>query len=233
MPRIGISSVLSLTALLFISNQAMAHVSVASGPVYAGGRAVVTFGVGHGCEGADTVSVEVKIPSEITSVRGVPNILGPAQVVTDDAGVVTAVKWAKDTAQPADDQYYELQIRISVPDMPFTTLYLPATQVCRAEDGTETTVEWAALPGDEPPEGEEEVPPAPALVIMPARQSGWNKYTVPAKIDDLSIFDDALIVWSGDAAYSSNPNTAALIEDEDDVDVLESVAKDAEIWVKY
>jgi hypothetical protein len=52
-------------------------------------------------------------------------------------------------------------------------------------------------------------------------------------IDDLSIFNDAQIVWSGDDAYSGNPNTAELIEAEDDVDTLESIAAGAEIWVKY
>jgi hypothetical protein len=40
-------------------------------------------------------------------------------------------------------------------------------------------------------------------------------------------------VWSGDAAYSSNAATAALIENEEDVTKLTEIAAGAEIWVKY
>ena len=75
--------------------------------------------------------------------------------------------------------------------------------------------------------------PAPAIVILPPRFPGWNKFTAPAEIADLSVFNDAEIVWVGEAAYSSNPATAALIEAEDGVTVLESIPADAEIWVKY
>ncbi|MGD8863022.1 MAG: hypothetical protein PVI30_23615 [Myxococcales bacterium] len=46
-------------------------------------------------------------------------------------------------------------------------------------------------------------------------------------------FADAQIVWSGDAAYSSNPATADMIDAEDGVSVLESIEAGAEIWVKY
>jgi hypothetical protein len=63
--------------------------------------------------------------------------------------------------------------------------------------------------------------------------AGWNKYTVENKIDDLTIFDDAQIVWADDAAYSGNPETKALIESEDDVEPLTEIKAGAEIWVKY
>ena len=75
--------------------------------------------------------------------------------------------------------------------------------------------------------------PAPLLVILPKRGAGWNKHEAPAAIDDLSIFDDAEIVWVGDAAYSANPTTMALIAGEDGVSVLTEIAAGAEIWVKY
>jgi hypothetical protein len=76
--------------------------------------------------------------------------------------------------------------------------------------------------------------PAPALVILPARVSGWNKLTVPAAIADLgAFFKDAAIVWKGTAAYSSNTATADLIGTTSGVSKLTSLAMGDEIWVKY
>src|SRR5436305_1896738 len=47
----------------------------------------------------------------------------------------------------------------------------------------------------------EEPEPAPAVAILPVRKGGWNKFTVKSKLTDLTVFDDAEIVWAGDAAY--------------------------------
>lgn len=219
---------------LALAGTAAAHVGIASGPAFAGGRAVLEFGVGHGCEGADTVGINVHIPEEITSVRGVPNTFGSADVQVDDTGKPTNVVWTKTDKRDADDQYYQMHMRIGVPDAPFSVLYFPVTQTCRDKDDNELTTEWAALPGDEPPADGEEAPPAAKLVILPARMNGWNKYTVPTKVSDLEMFfGDAQIVWAGDKAYSPNAAIAAMIEETDDVDTLAEIAKDTTIWVKY
>jgi hypothetical protein len=146
--------------------------------------------------------------------------------MTDTAGLPTAVVWSKTTVGDTDDQFYTVSMRITVPDTPFTTLYFPAIQTCRASDGTVTVVEWIGLPGD--PEE-----PAPALVIMPARYPGWNKITPTVAITDLSLFDDAQIVWQGNAAYSSNPAIMDLITSESGVTVLSELAAGTDVWVKY
>lgn len=224
---------LATCSMLSLATAALAHVSVA-GPAFAGKSQVLTFGVGHGCEGADTFRIEVAIPEEVTTLRALPTAWGDAVLTKNDAGIVTSVVWTKSEVRDEDDQYYQFGIRIGVPDAPFTTLYFPATQTCRTAAGEESTVEWAALPEDvaAAPEGEE-VPEAPALLILPPRVAGWNKYTVENKVEDLSVFDDAQIVWAGDAAYSTNPETMALISSEDDVDELTEIEAGAEIWVKY
>ena len=217
-------SVTVLAGLLFTTS-AIAHVSV-SGPGFAGENQVLTFNIGHGCEGADSFRLEVKIPAEVVSARGLPGDFGEPAVVANATGQVTSVTWEKATVKDNDDQFYRHAIRLRVPDAPFTTLYFPAIQTCRTAEGVETVVEWTALPGEE---GEA----AAALTIMPPRKPGWNRYTTPAAIDDLSIFDDAQIVWAGEAAYSSNEAIMELIEAEPDVEVLTSIASGAEIWVKY
>lgn len=210
-----------------------AHVSVA-GPGFAGQNQILVFSIGHGCEGADSYKLSVAIPKEVTSVRGMPNAWGDADVQTDDTGAVTAVVWTKQTVRPRDDQYYQMSIRVGVPDLPFHTLYFPATQSCRTADGVESVVEWKALPDEvaAAPKGEEPEP-APALTILPARVPGWNKFTVTDKVTDLSVFKDALIVWAGDAAYSANPTTAERIRSEEGVTELREIPAGTDVWVKY
>lgn len=232
--RVG-SPALLAAVTLFFAPTAFAHVSISSGPGYAGTSQIVTFGVGHGCEGSDTYSVEVTIPKEVTTVRALPSAFGEAEVVADDAGIVTAVKWTKaGKIHAQDDQYYQLGIRIGVPKTPFVTLLFPTKQTCRAADGSEKVVDWKATPAEVAMAKEGEEPePAPALVILPPRANGWNKFTAAAKITDLSIFDDAQIVWVGDAAYSKNDLTKELIKNEDGVTELTEIAANAEIWVKY
>ena len=156
-----------------------------------------------------------------------PSAFGDAVVVTDSSGVPTSVAWTKSAVKENDDQYYELQIRIKVPDASFTMLKFPATQVCRSSEGVETTVEWAAGANEE---GEA----APMLAILPVRAPGWNKFQVASQVDDLSAyFGDAQIVWAGDAAYSANATTMELIAAESDVQELSSLKAGTVIWVKY
>ena len=73
----------------------------------------------------------------------------------------------------------------------------------------------------------------PELRILPELHKGWNRITVDSTIDDLSILDDAEIVWQGDAAYSANPTTMALITSTDDVAVLSELTAGTDVWVKY
>ena len=217
----GLAALTTLT-----SASALAHISIAD-LGNADKNQVITFNVGHGCEGADTVSIEVMIPPEVTSVRGAANFFGYADVKTDETGAVTSVVWTKSDVRAQDDQFYQLQLRIKVPNLPFQTLYFPTIQHCRAEDGTEKTNEWIGTPTVEAEE------PAPALKIVPGHSPGWNKLTAAEAVSDLSYFTDAQIVWVGDKAYSANATTAAMIEAEEDVSTLTEIAKDAEIWVKY
>jgi periplasmic copper chaperone A len=219
---------------LLCAGAAYAHVSISSGPGYAGQNQIVTFSVGHGCEGADTQSIEVSIPKEVTGLRALPSTFGGTlEVKKDDAGAVTSVVWRKPDVRAADDLYYEMRLRFKVPDAPFSSVFFSIRQTCRTSGGEERVVDWNGLPGDEPAADGEEAEPAAELRVLPARKPGWNKFTVKDKLEDLTVFDDAQIVWSGEAAYSSNEETKKQIAAESDVDELTSIEAGATIWVKY
>lgn len=211
--------------VLMFGSAAWAHVH-AEGPAFAGTTQELSFGVGHGCSGADTMKVVLEIPAEVTTVRAANGNLGTASVQKDSGtGLVTSVTWQKDVSQvlATDDNFYNLNIRIKVPNAPFSMLHFVAHQTCRAADGTETTVNW---------DGTEQE--APEVLVLPARQPGWNKYTVPAAVSDLSMyFGDAAIVWKGTAAWSPNANTTAQIAATKGVTALSSLAANDEVWVKY
>ncbi|MCA9573929.1 MAG: DUF1775 domain-containing protein [Polyangiales bacterium] len=209
---------------------AHAHVG-ASGQLTAGSSGIVTFGVGHGCDGADTVRLRIEIPEAVTSVRGLTSAWGEGTFERDDTDRVVAVTFEKAEARERDDQYYQFSLRVGAPDAPFTTLYFPATQTCRDSEGTETEVEWRAMVSHDDHTTDEN--PAASVMVFPPRTPGWNHYVAPDHLHDLSIFADARIVWVGTAAYSANAETAALIESDPDVTTLAEIHPDSEIWVLY
>jgi periplasmic copper chaperone A len=226
------AATLIATGVWVLAGGASAHVSIVSGPGFADNSQEISFGVGHGCEGSDTLSVRVEIPPEVVSVRALNSDLGPARVELDDAGLVRAVSWEKNESSVLDGDYnyYKVTLRLKVPNAPFTALYFPTRQVCRSPDGEETVVDWVST-DPEPAEGSE---PAPALTILPKRFPGWNKFTLAAAVSDPAVFfADAQIVWKGDAAYSANPFTTELIGQTEGVSALESLDAGDEVWVKY
>ncbi len=231
-------SIVACGAMLLSAADALAHISV-SGPAFAGSTHVASFGVSHGCDGADTLRVRIQIPTGVTSVRPMPNVFGKASVEKDaTSGEVIAVTWVKEDAEllAEDLQAYELTLRFKLPTTPFKTLYFPTTQTCRTAAGVETVVEWNSTAGHGA-HGEgtgTEDHPAPELMVMPARVPGWNRYVVEEHVHDLpTVFRDAQIVWAGKAAWSFNPNVQALIDTEPDTDALSEIHPGTEIWVKY
>lgn len=213
---------------------AHAHVGI-EGFGFANTTQEVVLAVGHGCAGADTYRVKLTIPAGVISVRPMRSDFGKVSVEKDAAGTITAVVWQKADTDVLDGDlaYYKLVVRLRVPDAPFTSIFLPALQTCRAADGTLSMTDWKMLPTDPVDDGGA-AEPAPELRILPPRRPGWNRFVVPVAVADLSkFFSDALIVWKGNAAYSANPNTAELIGTTPGVTALSSLALNDEIWVRY
>ncbi|MDC0711939.1 YcnI family protein [Stigmatella sp. ncwal1] len=231
-PRLLLAAVAAL-----LCTAAEAHVSVLSGPVIAGNNQELTFNVPHGCSGADTFRIEVRIPAGVTSVRPLDSMFGKAVLSKDAEGVLKSVVWTKPAADvlPGDTHLYRVSLSALLPSTPFTTLFFPTIQSCRAADGTESVVEWTAASTDHDHGGgtPPTTNPAPFVFLLPARSPGWNKYTVDQHVHDLSVFKDAQIVWTGNTAYSANPLVLSLIEKEQGTQVLKEIHPGTEIWVKY
>ncbi len=220
----------ALAALAFLASglvarTADAHVSISSGPAQADKSQKITFSVGHGCEGHDTVKIRVLIPAQLTSVRAMRSDFA-APTLERTGELVTAVVWEKPASERLDGDhgYYDLTLRARVANVPFTTIPFTVEQTCLDDLDAPILVSWT---------GET----AANLVVVPQRRAGWNRVVLTAAVLEASIptyLGDALIVWRGAAAYSSNANTAAQIAATAGVTALAGdLAVDDELWVKY
>lgn len=235
---------LSILAL-FVPTVADAHLGIPSGAAIAKSSNKVTFAINHGCKvqdtndptiehELDTLSVQIDIPAGIDgkTVRPMPSDFGGKPAVTKDGnGAVTSIKWTRDVAdlQAQDDLgYYEITLKMTVNDVPFTRIPFVVTQTCKDGNGNDVTVVW---------QGPSEPEPSPRLTVVPKYEKGWNKLTLTAAVAaaDFGIyFSDALIVWKGTAAFSKNQAINMLIGMTPGVTLLDSdLAAGDEIWVKY
>jgi len=232
--RLSSIAALAIPVTLVATAQlAEAHVSVVSGPAVTAKSQKITFGVAHGCDGADTVKIRVEIPAGISGVRPLASDFAKPAVEKLDANVV-AVTWEKPAAdfQVEDVQYYELTLRARVDAPAFSTVLFHVYQTCRSAAGVETVVPWIAAPGAD---GD----PAAALVVTPAHIPGWNKITLDATTTVAAVtlptyLGDAQIVWRGSAAFSTNANTMAMVAATPGVTALSGDLLPNDIlWVKY
>lgn len=222
----------SLLFVVLCAGAAEAHPHIDSGPAQANKSGqLVTFGISHGCEGKDTVKVEIDIPEGISSVRGLygPGPFGAPKVTKDSSNNVTKVTWEKSTYEDGDNTYPQFTLRLKVADVPFTSIPFTVTQTCRDASG-DTVVAW-----DQPDDSTGNA--APRLTVLPSYVPGWNKFTLSAAIPEADIpmyFGNAQIVWRGNAAYSSNPVIYAMIAMTPGVTPLAGdLAAGDELWVKY
>jgi len=228
---------LVFSALAITSISAQAHVSVTSDTAFAGSYYEATMAIPHGCDGDDTYKIVVTVPGAFGKVRTVQSTFGPGTVETQMNGeTVTGytITWEKDgDIVASDDQAYNIGFRTKLPDSPFTTAYFPTIQYCRDDETLEeSSSEWVGTSGHDHDSTSDKLP-APSLFIYPKRYQGWNLYTVNEHVHDLTVFDDAEVVWLGTSAYSSNPITREMIENDTDTSVLEQIHPGSEIWVKY
>jgi uncharacterized protein YcnI len=221
-------------AALFAS-VAQAHVSVVSSTAYANNYYQVVLSIPHGCDGADTERVEVEIPDTMVSVKPIIDFSSanvPVGIETQQtSGEVSKLIFTREQTAGTDNTIYTVSFRGKLADVPFTTQYFPTTQYCVGGG----IAAWTGTSSghDHGSSTESTELPSPSVFVYPARHTGWNQYTAPDHLHDMTIFSDAEIIWKGSAGYSPNPTTMDLIEADEDSSTLSEIHTDESFWVKY
>lgn len=158
--------------LAMTTGPATAHVSVTPGEALAGSYAVLTFSVGHGCDGSATTKVAIKLPEEILSATPTRNPFWKAkkvmvtlpEPVTDSHGTVATervgqVVYTARTPLP-DGERDTFALSMKMPDEPAgSTLAFPVIQTC--VEGQNAWIETIAPGGTEELEA-----PAPTVTLL-------------------------------------------------------------------
>lgn len=126
--------------LLLVGTAASAHVTLETQQVVAGSTYKAVVRVSHGCDGAPTTRIRVRIPEgvmgvkpqpkpgwELTTVIGKlpqPYDAGHGRTVTEG---ITEVSWSG--GKLADEHYDEFVLRAQLPDRP-GVIYFPIVQEC-------------------------------------------------------------------------------------------------------
>lgn len=205
----GLAAVLTLATAL----PAQAHVSVTPSTTAAGAYSVLTFSVGHGCNGSATTSLTFKIPEALVTVTPTVNPNWtiekkmetlPSPVDDGHGGEYTErvdqVVYRART--PLADGYRDtVALSLKLPETPDATLVFPVIQTC--EQGR---TNWTQTVAEGQPEPES---PAPFLTLTEAEPAAGHgntdevvpaeKYGTAAEAADLRGSDRALI-WFGVAA---------------------------------
>lgn len=164
------ASALGAGALLAIGAPlaASAHVTVDPSTTAAGAYSVLTFSMGHGCEGSPTTSVAFTIPESITSVTPTVNpgwtiekvmeeLDAPAESSHGDAVTERVAQVVYTADAPFPDGYRTtFALQTPLPDAAGETILFPALQTCEVG-----STDWA----DSDPEA---AAPAPSITVTDA-----------------------------------------------------------------
>ena len=172
--RLGVLPAATAAIALSLVAPASAHVTATPSSAAAGSSTVVTFSVGHGCEGSPTTKIEIQVPESVLSVTATRNpyyevestIVELDEPVTDSHGNevterTASIAYTATTPLP-DGQRDTFQLSFTVPDAEGEVLAFPTIQTCQ-----EGETAWTEVPaeGQDPHELES---PAPSFEILPA-----------------------------------------------------------------
>jgi uncharacterized protein YcnI len=203
-------------AVALAATPASAHVTVTPSETAAGAYTVLTVSVPHGCDGAATTKVSVRIPEDILAVTPSVNpgwtpqktMATLATPVKDSHGNeiterVAEVVYTAKTPLP-DDLRDTFQLSLQLPETPGKTLVFPAVQTC--EQG-ETA--WVQVP-ESGQKADDLEHPAPSFVVTEAKPEDDDAQTGSAT-DNAAGNNAATANTSADtAAAAGDDSTSAL-----------------------
>ncbi len=169
MLRLSLRAASAATLLAVVASPAFAHVTLetAEAPVGSGYKAVLR--VPHGCDGAATVAITLKVPEGFVSAKPMPKPGWTLDIKTGDyakayklygsdvkSGAVE-ISWSGGNLP--DNEYDEFVVRGTLAQSlaPGATLYFPVIQTC-----TTGEEDWLDISGSE------DGTPAPGLKLLPA-----------------------------------------------------------------
>jgi uncharacterized protein YcnI len=82
--RLGAPLAAAAVLTLATAVPASAHVTITPSGTAAGSYSVLTFSVGHGCEGSPTTRIAIQVPEEITSVTPTRHPFWAVEVTTEE-----------------------------------------------------------------------------------------------------------------------------------------------------
>jgi len=176
--RLGALPAATAAVALSLAAPAGAHVTATPSTAAAGAYTVVTFSVGHGCEGSATTKIEIQVPESVLSVTPSRNpfydvektIEQLDEPVTDAHGNevterTASIVYTATTPLP-DGERDAFELSFQLPDAEGETLSFPTIQTCqKGETG------WTEVPADGQ-DAEELESPAPAFEIVAAEAGG-------------------------------------------------------------
>jgi len=213
--RFGVLPAATAAIALSLVQPAGAHVTATPSTAAAGAYSVVTFSVGHGCEGSPTRKIEIRMPESVLSVTPTRHPLYDVEAVrevldepvTDSHGNevterVASIVYTARTPLP-EGQRDAFELSFQLPDAEGEVLAFPTVQTCqKGETG------WTQVPA-EGQDADELETPAPSFEVLPATGDGHGAATEPAAdADDAA--DDA-----GDDAEGSGAEPVADDADDD------------------
>jgi uncharacterized protein YcnI len=148
----AVPAVLFAAAALAAGGPATAHITLETAAACAGSYYKAVFRVSHGCSGASTTAIRVRIPDGAASVKPQPKPGWQLAIVTAEpkdgghaghghgghGGSVAEIAWTGGTL--ANEHYDEFVIRLKLPDAPGTVLHFPVVQTC-----TEGELRWVEI----------------------------------------------------------------------------------------
>lgn len=155
-------------ALALVAVPAAAHVTLEVQQATANATYRAVFRVPHGCEGAATTRVSVRLPEGVRQARPMPKAGWTLRVVArgeapgGHGAIPDAAEIIWEGGRLAHEHYDEFVVRMTLPDRPGELLHLPVVQEC--EGGA--TSAWVEIP-EAGRRVSEYRHPAPALRLLP------------------------------------------------------------------
>jgi periplasmic copper chaperone A len=213
--RLGAFPAATAAIALSLAAPASAHVTATPSTAAAGAYTVVTFSVGHGCEGSPTTRIEIQVPESVLSVTPSRNPFYDVEKTIEklDEPVADAhgnevtertasIVYTASTPLP-DGERDAFELSFQLPDAEGETLSFPTIQTCQ-----EGETGWTEVPADGQ-DAEELESPAPAFEIVAAEDSGHgDDAAAEPAADDADEADDADASADGSADDAGDSSSA-------------------------